>query len=62
MGEGPMISRDEFQKRIGVGRSAFYDHRKKDPDFPAPFAFSRKAVRYRAAEVEEYIERRRLRK
>lgn len=45
-----------FKGALGVGFTKFYELAKDDPRFPKAVVLSPRCVRYRASEVQAYIE------
>lgn len=51
-----LIDRKQFQRLLGIKKSAFFDWKKRDPNFPQPLRFSGgHTVRWRLSDAMEYI-------
>ena len=54
-----LIDRTEVEKRVGLTRSSIYDAMRKG-NFPLPLKVGPKAVRWRASEIEAWVDSRPL--
>ena len=54
-----LIDRPEVEKRVGLTRSSIYDAMRKG-NFPLPLKVGPKAVRWRASEIEAWVDSRPL--
>ena len=54
-----LIDRTEVEKRVGLTRSSIYDAMRKGK-FPVPLRVGPKAVRWRASEIEAWVDSRPL--
>ena len=50
-----LLRRGEVEKLVGLGRSAIY-RQMRDGDFPTPIKVGTKAVRWRLAELRDYLD------
>ena len=56
VGVDPLLARSAVKAALGVGLTKFYELAKNDPRFPKALVLSPRCVRYRASEVQAYIE------
>ena len=54
-----LLTRTEVEKRVGLTRSSIYDAMRKG-NFPLPLKVGPKAVRWRASEIEAWVDSRPL--
>ena len=54
-----LIDRTEVEQRVGLTRSSIYDAMRKG-NFPLPLKVGPKAVRWRASEIEAWVDSRPL--
>ena len=50
-----LIDRTEVEQRVGLTRSSIYDAMRKG-NFPLPLKVGPKAVRWRASEIEAWVD------
>ena len=58
MTERYLLTINEAFALMSCSRSAFFDLRQRDPEFPREIRLTPRAVRYRNADIINYIERR----